>query len=293
MFVPRTAGRLASFASLSALVVSSAALSLPSYAASGDRDHDGMPNRWEAHHGLNPDRADGDRDRDRDGLRNLAEYRRHSDPRNEDTDHDGDDDGDEVGDDSRKTRLLVRDTDDDGTPDGDEDIDDDGIDNEDEDDSAESCRRDDDDRDHDHVADEDENELGGSRRDSDSDDDGVLDGDEDSDHDGEAAEDEDDSLDDRCDHADEDTDDLLGSIVSFDSGTGYLVVEKVDAGEQLTFVVTEDTEIEFDSSGKGSHGDADEANLVEGQAVAEVDIDDDVPAPDGTAGVLEEIELAR
>src|SRR5688500_7715481 len=52
VFRPRPGSRLAALASLSAIALSSAALTLPSYAASGDRDHDGMPNRWEDRHGL-------------------------------------------------------------------------------------------------------------------------------------------------------------------------------------------------------------------------------------------------
>src|SRR3712207_8974841 len=50
-----------------------------------------------------------------------------------------------------------------------------------------------------------------------SDDDGLDDGAEDRDHDGESDEDEDDSEDDECDHAEEDLDDLLGTIVTFRS----------------------------------------------------------------------------
>jgi hypothetical protein len=53
----------------------------------------------------------------------------------------------------------------------------------------------------------------------------------------------------------------------------------------LHFVVTDDTEIEFDSSGHGSGGDATVDDLQPGATVQEVDL-----AKDGT---LEEIELAR
>ena len=267
--------RLACVASLSGMVLSSVALSLPSYAAGGDRDRDGMPNRWEARHGLDPDVANGDGDKDRDGLRNLKEYRKHADPADEDTDDDGHDDGDEVRDDTAATRVLDADTDDDRVLDGDEDSDRDDLANEDEDDAAESCRGDDDDRDADDVADEDENELGGSVRDDDSDDDGIRDG-------------------------DEDDDDRLGAIVSFDAVTGDLVIATLAAGH-LTFVVTEDTEIEFDSSGSGSGEDGFIGDLVEGQGVVEVEVDDDDDEDDEedhsepvlTGRVLEEIELSR
>ncbi len=289
LFSTRRPGPVAALVSLSAVALSSAALSLPSYAAGGDRDHDGMPNRWEARHGLDPDRANGDGDKDHDGLANLREYRKHADPRDEDTDGDGHDDGDEIEDGSRDTRVLVRDSDDDGVLDGDDDSDDDGVSDEDEDDAGESCRRDDDDRDGDDVADEDERELGGRAGDSDSDDDGIDDGDEDDDLDGQSDEDEDDAEDDRCDDSDEDLDDLLGTIVTFDEATGELVVDSIASGT-LTFVVTDHTRIEFDSSGHGSGDDAGVEDLVEGQDVAEVDLEDD---DDPTATELEEIELTR
>jgi hypothetical protein len=284
---PRRTGSLAALASLSAVALSSVALSLPSYAAGGDRDHDGMPNRWESRHGLHPDRADGDRDRDRDGLTNLQEYRRHADPRDEDTDGDGHDDGDEVEDGSRSTRLLDRNSDDDGVLDGDEDSDHDGTDNEDEDDATEGCRGDDDDADGDGVSDEDERELGGRVHDADSDNDGTDDGEEDGDHDGESDEDEDDSDDDRCDHSDEDLGDRLGTIVTFDEETAELVVA-ADAGGVLTFLVTDETRIELDGSGDDSDEDPSTLALVADRVVTEVDVEDD---DDPTANVLEEIEL--
>ncbi len=48
---------------------------LHSLAAPEDRDRDGMPDRWEQAHGLNPDDpADRNGDRDRDGYTNLEEY---------------------------------------------------------------------------------------------------------------------------------------------------------------------------------------------------------------------------
>ena len=104
-------------------------LSAPSAtAASRDSDGDGMPNRWEVAHHLDPHRANAGGDKDHDGLRNLAEYRHHTDPAAEDTDGDGDDDGDEVHDGTSTTDPTDADTDDDGIEDGQEDTDDDGID---------------------------------------------------------------------------------------------------------------------------------------------------------------------
>src|SRR4051812_11014685 len=92
----------------------------PSSASTRDGDHDGMPNRWEIAHHLNPRVANARGDADHDGLRNLAEFRHHSNPRQEDTDRDGDDDGDEVRDGTATTNVLLGDTDHDGRRDGDE-----------------------------------------------------------------------------------------------------------------------------------------------------------------------------
>lgn len=270
------------------LGLASLVLAAPTAYAGGDRDDDGMPDRWERRHGLSAGGDDARGDRDRDGLANLAEFRRHGDPSDEDSDDDGHDDGDEVRDGHRGTRLDDRDGDDDDTLDGDEDSDHDGRDNEDEDDSRERCSRDDDDRDRDHVDDEDENDFGYRAGDSDSDDDGIRDGDEDWDDDGERDEDDDDSDDDSCSDEGEDSDDLLGPIVSFDAETGALVIQTTYAGP-LGFVVTDDTEIEYDSSGRGSGEAGDATDLVAGAVVTEVDVDDDAEVP----GTLEEVELAR
>src|SRR5215216_6220390 len=65
-------------------------------AAARDSDGDGMPNRWEVAHDLNPHRANGRFDADHDGLRNIGEFRRSTRPHDRDTEDDGIDDGDEV-----------------------------------------------------------------------------------------------------------------------------------------------------------------------------------------------------
>lgn len=147
-------------------------------AGSRDRDGDGMPNRWEVSHGLNPDKANARGDVDHDQLRNLAEFNNQTDPRSDDSDSDGVEDGDEVK--EFGTDPRDEDDDDDGLEDGDEDDDNDGTANEDEDDSEEAT----DDSDLDGLDDEDENELGHDSQDADTDNDGVLDGDEDADGDG-------------------------------------------------------------------------------------------------------------
>jgi hypothetical protein len=97
---------------LCALVV----LSLVAQAAAGavvrDRDHDGMPDRWERRHHV----KFAKRDPDRDGLRNRREYRLRTKPHRRDTDRDGLRDGAEV----RRwhTNPRKRDTDGDGWSDG-------------------------------------------------------------------------------------------------------------------------------------------------------------------------------
>ena len=263
------------------------------HADSSDADGDGIPNRWERNHGMNPFRAaDASADYDKDRLTNLREYRLGSLISDEDTDNDGHDDGDEVRDGFGSTDLDDADTDNDGIEDGDEDADHDGTDNEDEDDASETCRADDDDRDHDDVDDEDENEFGGSVRDADSDDDGVEDGDEDGDEDGESDEDEDDSLEDECSgdsdgdgESDEDEGDLLGTIDSFDGTT--LVVTSLN-GFTISGVVTADTEIEFeddeDGDSDGEDREATTADLQPGVSVAELEFDDE-------SGAIEEVEI--
>ena len=295
--------------SLSALAIGAVVLSFaPGAGAAGqarDSDHDGMPNRYEQRHGLDPHNAkDARTDLDHDGLRNRGEYRNHTDLRSEDTDSDGADDGDEVGDDSATTDPTEADTDDDGTLDGDEDADHDGTDNEDADDSSEPCVADDDDTDADGLADEDENDFGTSPTSADSDDDGTPDGDEDGDGDEQADEDEDDAVADECDgdldhdgQSDEDAGDQLGTITAFDSDTGDLSIERTDT-TVVTYVVTEDTEVRIEQPedeggddsvgtavrGHGGHGDAGTLDdLRVGVDVAEVDLADD--------GTVEEIQI--
>lgn len=68
-----------------------------------DRNHDGLPDRWERAHHLSLKVNQAPRDQDRDGLNNKQEYAAHTDPRDTDTDGDGLRDG-------------FEDTDRDGTP---------------------------------------------------------------------------------------------------------------------------------------------------------------------------------
>lgn len=54
----------------------------------GNTDHDGMPDRWEVDHGLNPAQDDHAEDPDGDRLTNLQEFGYGTDPRKSDTDND-------------------------------------------------------------------------------------------------------------------------------------------------------------------------------------------------------------
>ncbi|MFL5842624.1 MAG: hypothetical protein ACJ77Z_19425 [Thermoleophilaceae bacterium] len=105
-------GLIAAAIAMSLLLLPAGAL-----AKGRDRDHDRMPDRWEKAHHLNPHAKDARKDADKDGLRNLSEYRHHSDPQDADTDDDGIDDNDEV---ENRTDPRKDDSDDDGVEDADE-----------------------------------------------------------------------------------------------------------------------------------------------------------------------------
>src|SRR4051812_19047001 len=101
--------RLTTTALASAAIL--AAISPAAMAQGRDRNHDRLPDRWERAHGLSLTVDQSRRDQDRDGVRNLAEYRHHGDPRRADSDSDGLDDRREL---RAGTRLDDRDSDDDG-----------------------------------------------------------------------------------------------------------------------------------------------------------------------------------
>ena len=68
-------------------------------AASPDDDGDGLPTRYEAEHGLDPnDSNDAETDPDQDGLTNLQEFFALTNPFGADSDGDGVNDGDEIAD---------------------------------------------------------------------------------------------------------------------------------------------------------------------------------------------------
>jgi hypothetical protein len=80
---------------LALAVVGALLLATAGQASARDRNNDRLPDRWERHHGLSLKVKQTRRDQDRDGLRNLAEFRSHMDPRDDDSDDDGIEDGDE------------------------------------------------------------------------------------------------------------------------------------------------------------------------------------------------------
>jgi hypothetical protein len=74
-----------------------AMLAVPSIAAAKqrDRNHDGIPDRWEKRHHLSTRVNQARRDQDRDHLRNRAEFLAGTNPHNADSDGDGIPDGEE------------------------------------------------------------------------------------------------------------------------------------------------------------------------------------------------------
>jgi hypothetical protein len=61
------------------------------HARVADRNHNGMPDRWERKHRVHKSTADPDHD----GVANLGEFHNATNPRDADTDNDGIDDGDD------------------------------------------------------------------------------------------------------------------------------------------------------------------------------------------------------
>jgi hypothetical protein len=70
-------------------------LLLAGSASAKDRNHDRIPDRWEKRHHLSLHVNQARKDQDRDGLRNRAEFKSGTDPRDSDTDGDGLSDGSE------------------------------------------------------------------------------------------------------------------------------------------------------------------------------------------------------
>lgn len=64
-------------------------------ASAKDRNNDRIPDRWEKRHHLSLHHNQARRDQDNDGLKNRAEFRAGTNPRDDDSDNDGTEDGDE------------------------------------------------------------------------------------------------------------------------------------------------------------------------------------------------------
>ena len=83
-------------AALALAALSVAAVASADRGHRGDRNHDGLPDRWERHHHLSLKVNQAHRDPDRDRLDNRNEFRHGTDPNKRDTDDDGVRDRDEV-----------------------------------------------------------------------------------------------------------------------------------------------------------------------------------------------------
>jgi hypothetical protein len=79
---------------LRAVVLAASRFALPALAStSRDSNGDRIPDRWERKFDLSLAKNQAPRDQDKDGVRNLAEYREATNPRETDTDNDGTSDG--------------------------------------------------------------------------------------------------------------------------------------------------------------------------------------------------------
>src|SRR6266480_1969171 len=75
-------------AGIAAVLVASL-FALPALASSRDSNGDRIPDRWEAKYDLSLNKNQAPRDQDKDGVKNLAEYKEGTNPRQADTDGDG------------------------------------------------------------------------------------------------------------------------------------------------------------------------------------------------------------
>lgn len=112
------------------------AVALPAGAAAQDRNHDGIPDKWETRHDLSLSVDQSRKDQDRDGIDNVTEWEASTDPHDADTDNDGVKDGAEDSDNDgvdnaneqlEGTSAGARDTNHNGVRDGAEDADNDGL----------------------------------------------------------------------------------------------------------------------------------------------------------------------
>ncbi len=110
-------------------VVSMFLLATAAGAVSGDRNGDGIPERWAKKHGLKANVNQANRDQDRDRVKNICEYEARMDPRDRNSDDDRRSDAREDSDRDGVVNLVESkvgtgcgedDSDDDGVEDGDE-----------------------------------------------------------------------------------------------------------------------------------------------------------------------------
>jgi hypothetical protein len=72
-----------------AAVLVASLFAIPALASSRDGNGDRIPDRWEAKYHLSLAKNQAPKDQDRDGVKNLAEYKDGTSPREADTDGDG------------------------------------------------------------------------------------------------------------------------------------------------------------------------------------------------------------
>lgn len=111
------------------VAVAMALLAVPAASQARDRDHDGLPDKWEKKFHLSTHKNSANADSDRDHVDNGNEYRERTSPRRKDSNRNGRPDGREdrdrdhlnnAGEDSTGNDPVDKDTDNDGTPDGQE-----------------------------------------------------------------------------------------------------------------------------------------------------------------------------
>src|SRR3954471_8338300 len=112
---------------LLALAAAVALLALPAVSQARDRDHDGLPDKWEKHFHLSTHKKNANGDPDRDRVDNANEFRERTNPRRRDTNRNGRPDGREdrdrdhlnnAAEDVTGNDPVDRDTDNDGIEDG-------------------------------------------------------------------------------------------------------------------------------------------------------------------------------
>ena len=81
---------------LAMLLVPGAALAKTHHHKARDRNHDGIPDKWEKKHHLSLKVNEARKDPDHDGLNNKQEFKDRTNPRKADTDGDGLNDGQEI-----------------------------------------------------------------------------------------------------------------------------------------------------------------------------------------------------